>query len=166
VKKPDTPTIRQYQEGDRDQLYELVRNNFSEFISVGGRADTAHERAYFEHIVNIQNSGKGRVLVAADKARLLGFVCLLGPIVPTEQDDDSEPYAFMSDLYVHQSARCRGVGSSLVVGAEHLAGGMGIGKLALRVAANNDTARRFYDRHHYQEKFVVLSKEIRRIPPA
>jgi len=166
VKKPDTPTVRQYQEDDRDQLYELAQKNYTEFVLVGKRADAAHERTYFEHIVNIQNSGNGRLLVAEDKGRLLGFVCLLGPIVSTESEDDGEPYAFMSDLYVDESVRCSGVGSALAASVEDLAGSMGIGKLALRVAANNDTARRFYERHHYEEKFVVMSKEIRRKPPA
>jgi GNAT superfamily N-acetyltransferase len=158
--------IRQYQSSDRDQLFELAQENFAALTSTAKPLDAAQVRTYFDHIINIPNSGSGQLLVAEDGGQLFGFVCLLGPLAANEQEEDSEPYAFMSDLFVHKSRRRQGIGGALVSRAEELARDMGIGKLALRVAADEPIARRFYKRHHYEEKFVVLSKDVRRRHPA
>jgi GNAT superfamily N-acetyltransferase len=160
------PQIRQYQNSDRDQMFELAQENYAALTPASKPVDVTQARTYFEHIINIPNSGSGQLLVAEDGGQLLGFVCLLGPLAATEHEEDGEPYAFMSDLFVRESHRCQGIGGSLVSRVEDLACDMGIGKLALRVAADDPIARRFYSRHHYDEKFVVMSKDIRRTRPA
>lgn len=160
------PQIRPYQHSDRDQLFELARENYATLASAGEPVEAAQTRAYFYHIVSIPEKGNGQLLVAEDNGRLLGFVCLFGPIAANEQDEGGEPYAFMSDLFVHEANRRQGIGGLLVARVEELARDMGIGKLALRVAADNANARRFYARQRYDEKFVVMSKALRRKSPA
>lgn len=156
--------VRDYCDNDRERLFELARENYTGIVRSETPVDSGPVTAYFEHIVSIPGSGKGRLLVAEEDGQLLGFVCLLGPVAP-EQDTAGEPYAFMSDLYVREAARRHGVGKMLVERVEDLARDMGVGQLALRVAADNTGARRFYTRYHYDEKFIVMARDIKRKSP-
>ena len=159
--KPMT-TIRQYQASDESQLRDLAVQNYAALQPADAPADyeTAAISAYFRHIIEIQEKHTGCVLVAEKEKTLIGFVCLMGPIPPSSVETTEEPYAFMSDLFVSKAFRYQGVGTLLIRKAEDRARSMGIRKIALRVAANNETARKIYTANRYTENFVVMSKDL------
>ncbi|MFQ5643607.1 MAG: GNAT family N-acetyltransferase [Thiogranum sp.] len=155
-------TVRQYEPRDEQQLRAVARQNFIDQLqegSVAGAEDPA-ERAYLEHVIRIQEGGKGVILVAEQGGELIGFVCLSGPVGNQAEGERQDAYAFMSDLFVVPEYRNRGTGSRLVREIEQHAHAMGAGHVALRIAVGNDVSRRFYEKNRYREKFVVLSKGI------
>ena len=155
-------TIRQYQAGDESQLRKLAAQNYLSLQPAENRVDrqTAAVSAYFQHIIAIQQKHTGCVLVAEKDKTLIGFVCLMGPIPPSSGDSPTEPYAFMSDLFVTRACRHQGVGNLLIMKAEDQARSMGITKIALRVAADNEAARKIYTANRYVENFIVMSKHL------
>ena len=57
----------------------------------------------------------------------------------------------LSDLYVVESVRSRGIGSRLLDYAEELVQHRGAPQLALGVAVDNPRARSLYERHGFQD---------------
>ena len=154
--------VRCYETNDTQSLRDLAVQNYAEqyeAVDMGDRDDPA-QQAYVSHILQIQKSGKGIVLVAVQDESLIGFVCLLKPEVTTTDNSSESAYAYMSDLYVVPECRKQGAGSLLVRESEARAREMGATRIVLRVAADNEEVRRFYSRAEYQEKFVVMSKTV------
>jgi len=155
-------TVRLYDPQDEQQLREIASLNYTEQFQDIMPTDQNNPEllAYLAHMIQTQDSGKGIILLAEQKKRLTGFVCLLRPDNnPTENGCESA-YAFMSDLFVIPECRHQGVGSQLTMKLEEQAQMMGATNIALRVAAENEDARHFYIKEQYQEKFVVMSKEL------
>lgn len=155
--------VREYRPEDKQALRALAMQNYAALLPAGQSfdAEAREVRAYFEHILNIQDSGKGFVFVAEDNDSLLGFVCLLAPVNPVESGSDEAAYGFMSDLFVVPKRRRQGIATLLNAQVEKQMRTMGLDQLALRVVAGNAEAREFYHRENYNEQFVVLSKSIR-----
>jgi ribosomal protein S18 acetylase RimI-like enzyme len=160
--------IRLYRDGDRGQLRELAVLNYRTlFPSTDSRESAAALNHYVDHILSLSEKGTGQILVAEEAGRLVGFVCLQGPVLAGTLDNSGhESHGFMSDLFVAEDCRQRGIGALLLERVETLAEGQRIGKLVLRVAAGNEMARRFYHRRHYREEFLVMSKPLVRRTPA
>jgi len=156
--------VREYRVEDKPLLHSLAIQNYASLMPEGPSVETTADGAevYFEHILQMQGSGKGFVFVAEKNDDLLGFVCLLAPVNPVEGGSDEAPYGFMSDLYVVPEDRKQGIATLLNAQVEKQMLALGITQLALRVAANNTTAREFYRRTSYSEQFVVMSKKISR----
>lgn len=151
-------TVRLYEPQDEPQLRDIAYLNYTgQFQDTRPTAaDDPAVKAYLSHIVHIQQGGKGIVLVAEQDKKLTGFVCLLKP----ENGAGESAYAFMSDLFVVPECRKQGVGSQLTRALEEQARLMGATRVALRVEADNAASRSFYIKAHYQEKFLVMSKEL------
>lgn len=154
--------VRCYESGEAQQLRDLAAVSYAEQYGIAGTADSndPEQQAYVSHILQIQESGKGSVLVAVQDGSLIGFVCLLKPETTAAENGSEDAYAYMSDLYVVPEHRKKGAGSLLVREGEARACEMGATRIALRVAADNEVARRFYGKAEYQEKFVVMSKVV------
>lgn len=146
-------TVRKYEPRDEKKLRIVAIQNYAEQRQEARSIDPEDPAvlAYLQHIIQIQESGKGVILVAEQKKRLVGFICLLEP-------DNST--AFMSDLFVIPEYRNKGVGSLLTQMIEEQARAMGADYVALRVAADSTGSRGFYAKNQYQEKFVVMSKAL------
>lgn len=155
-------TVRQYESRDEQQLRAIAFQNYVEQLQEVQSTDpddpAAH--AYLEHIINMQVGSKGIILVAEQDQKLIGFVCLLGPSGGTPDKKSDAAYAFMSDLFVDPEYRNQGVGRQLIEKVEEQARTMGADNVALRVAVDNTGPRRFYTKNQYQEKFVVMSKQL------
>ncbi len=145
-------TVRQYESRDEDAFRRIATGNYTEQMKESESVTAEHPalQAYLEHLVAIQAGGKGRILVAEQGNKLVGFVCL--------QREDS--YVFMSDLYVTPKMRSQGIGTLLTDKSEEQARSMGADHVALRVEADNTGSRSFYNKKRYQEKFVVMSKSL------
>jgi GNAT superfamily N-acetyltransferase len=156
--------IREYRVEDKQCLHSLAMQNHATLTSEGQAVESSTDDAevYFEHILQIQGGGKGFVFVAEENDSLLGFVCLLAPVNPVEGGSDEASYGFMSDLFVVPDRRKQGIATLLNAQVEKQMRVLGITQLALRVAAKNAAAREFYRREDYSERFIVMSKQIRR----
>ncbi|VAW72895.1 hypothetical protein MNBD_GAMMA15-402 [hydrothermal vent metagenome] len=145
-------TVRHYKTQDEKEFRNIAAENYVE-QEKGNEADISAPsalQAYLEHVIEIQTSGKGLILVAEQENRLVGFVCL-------QFEND---YVFMSDLYVIPESRNQGIGSMLTEQLEEQASVKGATHIALKVEAGKTNAKSFYKNKHYQEKFVVMSKTL------
>ncbi len=152
--------VRKYESRDEQQLRVVAIQNYVEQLREDRSADAEDPavHAYLEHIVQMQESGKGVILIAEQEKKVIGFVCLSGPASTTADKGNEGAFAFMSDLFVVPEHRNEGVGSLLVQKIEERARAMGADNVALRVAVDNAGSRHFYMKNQYQEKFVVMSK--------
>jgi len=155
-------TVRLYQPQDEQQLRDIAILNYAEqFQDIRPTGpDEPELKAYLAHIMQTQESGQGIILLAEQKNRLIGFVCLLRPDNNAAESAGESAYAFMSDLFVIPECRHQGVGSQLTRELEEQARVMGATSIALRVAAENVGAHQFYINEQYSEKFVVMSREL------
>ena len=154
---------REYCRDDYQQWRELALGLYaSEHPSADPTgADAAAFDGFLNHLLGIQAKEEGHIFVAEQDGRLLGFVCLLAPVASAGLDDGGEAYAFLSDLFVHPDSRRTGVGRLLTEEAERQARRCGADRVALKVLAENAPARDFYRECEYQERFVVMSKQLK-----
>ncbi len=155
-------TVRLYRHRDEQQLRDIAVLSYTDQSSAAGSIDLDDPglQAYLAHIIQMSSSNKGAILVAEQDNRLIGFVCLLKPDIAVPANEGEGVYAFMSDLFVIPECRNQGVGTLLTRKLEEQARVMGAASVAMRVAAENQGARQFYVNKRYQEKFVVMSKEL------
>jgi len=155
-------TVRLYEPQDEQQLRDIASQNYAEQFDAikPDNPDNPEFHAYLAYIIQTQESGKGIILLAEQENRLIGFVCLLRPDNSAEENSSESGYAFVSDLFVVPECRHQGVGSQLTRKLEEQARVMGATNIALRVAAENEAARHFYINEQYQEKFVVMSRDL------
>ncbi|MFC6989137.1 GNAT family N-acetyltransferase [Haloplanus sp. GCM10025708] len=96
------------------------------------------------------------IRVAAD-AELVGFVTFR--LEPGRYQQSVTP-GVVSNLYVRPAARNDGVGAALLSAAETALADAGADVVTLEAMADNDDARRFYDRHGYSPHRVELRKSL------
>ena len=154
---------REYCQNDYQQLRELALGLYkSEHPSADPTgSDAAAFDGFLNHLLGIQAKEEGHILVAEQDGRLLGFVCLLAPVASAGLEEGGEAYAFLSDLFVRPDSRKTGVGRLLTEKAEREARRCGADRVALKVLAENVPARDFYREREYQERFVVMSKQLK-----
>ncbi len=100
----------------------------------------------------LQAAGKAVYLIAWRPGTPIGHVLL------EWEGTNEEPLAsnlkdcpILSDLFVVEDLRGRGIGSQLLRAVESLAGEHGYRQIALGVATNNPRAQALYERRGYQE---------------
>jgi len=116
--------------------------------------------AYLEGLRHRCGLYAGRLFVAEEEGRLIGFVSVLGACIPDSPDDGSTPFAYVDDLVVVEAYRGRGVGQALLRRAEAHATACGRSFLRLRVKGGNQPARDFYARAGFTEYEVELEKRL------
>lgn len=122
--------IRPAEQGDARQFSELNRR----FNGCAGRLGEHDERSE-------------KVIVAEIEGELVGFACVR--IVRSVCSDS--PSAELTELFVDEASRRRGVGAALASEAERIAWKSGCGELVLRTRSNNLEARALFDRCGYEE---------------
>lgn len=96
------------------------------------------------------------VLVALFQGQLAGFASLR--VIP--QIESARPHAELSDIFVDERFRRRGVGRALMSHAEGLARERGCARIHLTTDRWNDGARAFYRALGYSEFGVTLNREL------
>lgn len=157
-------STREYCQEDYLQLRELALEFYGTMHSAepAPGTESASFDEFFEYLMGIQSKVGGSILVAEQGDCLVGFVCLLAAITTPGADDIDDSYAFLSDLFVRSDWRRKGIGRMLTEKAERHAHRSGAGRIALKVLAENAIARRFYHQLEYQDRFVVMSKQLRK----
>ncbi|MFB6123357.1 MAG: GNAT family N-acetyltransferase [Haloferacaceae archaeon] len=96
------------------------------------------------------------VRVAVDD-ELVGFVVFY---LETGRYQQSTTAGVVSNLYVRPAARDEGVGAALLSAAEAALADAGADAVTLEAMADNDGARRFYERHGYAPHRVEFRKPL------
>src|SRR5262249_48849393 len=140
----------------RDCFIEL--QNDERRLDPGKPDGTTIAQAYLERMFARCRQWDGRVFVAEDAERLVGFVCVWARVPPDEPDDNSALYAHVSDLVVRAAYRRRGIGRQLLSAAEDYARARGAMCLRIGVSARNAAARNLYESAGFEDYKIELAK--------
>lgn len=128
----------------------------------------ADQRSYRSHLRAEENREQIReamarhvvtdgLRVARTADEIVGFVMFSMERGDFEQDDVR---GIVRNLYVEPSHRGRGVGSRLLEAAETALADAGAARISLEAMAENERARRFYERHGYAVHRVEFEKAV------
>ncbi len=137
------------------ELHEAVRP-FDRDLPPGEEIIEEH---FGELLARVRGSS-GRIFLAEEERRVIGYLCLFGAVQPEERDERPAQYGFMAELFVKEGYRNRGIGQELVRQAEAHARTLGGHKMELKVLARNEAARRFYESCGYTPRIVIMSKPL------
>ncbi len=153
---------RKYRPSDREQLRALVLGLHETMRPLDAELAPGAKviDAYFADLLTFRSKTHGAVFVAEREGRLVGYVCLFGQVPPDGADEIDRPHSYIADLYVCPDFRRQGVGAHLLKEAEQFARRLGVHRIELKVLAANRLARRFYRRHGYQDRTIVVSKRL------
>jgi ribosomal protein S18 acetylase RimI-like enzyme len=148
--------------GDDQILTELViaLQNYERQFDPGMPEGAAMVQSYVALMLARCAKWDGKVFVAEDSGRAVGFVCVWAHMPSDEPDDDPAGSAFVSDLVVEAACRHRGIGRALMSAAENYARARGARRIRLRVLARNTAARDFYKSMQYSERDMEMEKHL------
>jgi ribosomal protein S18 acetylase RimI-like enzyme len=95
------------------------------------------------------------IRVARAAGRIVGFVSFT---IEGSTFERSTTKGLIQNIYVEPDAREQGIGSRLLDRAESVLDAEGADVVSLEVMADNEAARRFYQRHGYDTHRVTLEK--------
>jgi ribosomal-protein-alanine N-acetyltransferase len=122
-------TLRDYEPRDFERLFEIDRAAFS--------ADLAYSRAELRSYLR---GPRCRTLIAEDEGVIVGFA--IGC-------PERAGFGHLVTLDVWPDRQREGLGSRLLLAIEELLATLGSRAVVLETAADEDGARRFYERHGY-----------------
>lgn len=158
-----TYLIREAEAGDRAALRAMV-GELHDQVKVYDKdlAETTEIlEAYMASLERrvAETEGAFYVAVGASHDDYLGYVCVLGCVLP-DADERPDTLAVVTDLYARESARGLGIGAGLLARAEEHGRARGASTLELNVLAKNGPARTFYERQGYYERVIVQAKRL------
>ena len=159
---PTATLIREYKAEDLRQV-EACIVELQDFciqidrLSANGRTVA---RKYLQHLLVQCAETDGRIFVAEHDKRVIGMVCVFGKMTSNAVDEEAYDYAYVSDLVVLAADRHRGLGRALLRRAEEYARSQGARLLKIGVHAPNKVARDLYISDGFQERIVLLQKEL------
>ena len=98
------------------------------------------------------------VLVAERQRKIVGYV--YAAIEPLSWKELRDECGFIHDLLVADVARRAGIGEALLEKAIEWLREQGLPRVVLGTAAQNDTARRVFDRRGFRETMVEMTLEL------
>ena len=105
-----------------------------------------------------RESGTEIILVAEVVGQFVGLACIqiLGSAL------FPEPWAELTELYVHPEHRRRGVGSALLEQAEKWAQARGANQMQVRTGEKNEAGKEIYRKHGYSIRpHLLLEKALK-----
>lgn len=154
--------IREYADRDSEQLEDC----FVELQEHERRLDDllaegrAVARRYLAHMFSRCAETEGRVFVADEGGRAVGFVCVWAKLRPRMIEEKEYEYAYVSDLVVLPGHRGRGLGRALLERAESHARARGAKILRIGVLARNEPARGLYRSLGFEERVIEMTKAL------
>lgn len=143
---------------DVDRLAELWVALAAEQRTHGAHLTAAPNRAVMREAL-AQHAVDHTCLVARDgpdEAAIVGFVSFA---IERDGLDRDVTRGLVHNLYVDPASRGRGVGTALLDAAEAALSAAGAERIALEAVADNDGARRFYERYGYAAHRVTYERE-------
>jgi len=151
--------IRDYQDGDAAALRQcvVVLQDAERAIDPRLLAGEVMADAYCKRIHVRCRETAGKIYVAEEDSRVVGFTTVLAREPFTELDDPPGHYALITDLVVLEPYRGRGIGRQLLRRAEAYARQAGATELRIGVLSGNHTARRLYLDVGFQPHLELLA---------
>ena len=155
-------TIRRAEPRDADALGRLgaalMRTHYAfdmrRFLEPGEGA----EEGYAEFLVSQLRDRESIVLVAERDGDIVGYV--FAAIEPLSWKDLRDECGFIHDLLVTDAARRSGVGESLLNAAIDWLREQEMPRVVLGTAAQNDTARRLFERRGFRPTMIEMTLEL------
>lgn len=154
--------IRHATPGDHDVLLSQLwgLNRYEHEIVGDRRTDRAGAvDSLAEALENVAQKD-GAVLVAELDGEIAGHLFMFFEMDDVYVREDLRRYAFISNLFVEEHARGKGVGQALMARAEEIAAAKGAKRLRLYVLAWNERARRVYETAGFSAYGVEMIKSI------
>ena|SRR5215207_7293971 len=154
--------IRAYRDEDAPRLRECfveLQEYERRMDALLAEGESVAER-YLEFLLARCAETRGRVFVAEDEGRVVGFVSVWAKMKSRAIEEREYEYAYVSDLVVLGTRRGRGLGRALLLRAEEHARGEGATLLRIAVLAKNEGARRLYERHGFEQRLLELTKTL------
>lgn len=115
---------------------------------------------YVEYILARCAETGGRVFVAEEGGRVVGFVSVWAKVKSRAIEEREYEYAYVSDLVVLDGHRGRGLGRALLDRAEQHARAEGATLLRIAVLARNAGARALYEGFGFEPRLLELTKSL------
>lgn len=168
-----TAVIRTAREDDRDALVEqfLALNRYEEPIAGNRRTDRDGAVACLDAALARVAEAGGATLVAERDGRVVGHAVVVFETDAPFVREELRPYACVTELFVREELRGRGIGTALLEAAEAVAAARGLRRLTIGVLAGNARTAALYARLGFTPHAVEMEKPVRgadggRPPPA
>ncbi len=90
----------------------------------------------------------------------MGYVAVNAKVTNDEPDEYNYEYAYISDIFVSETQRGKGVGKQLLAEAERFVRENGAQWLRIGVLGVNDGAHRLYQSLGFKPREIVLEKNL------
>jgi GNAT superfamily N-acetyltransferase len=118
---------------------------------------TADAGGYARFLESQLDDDDSVVMIAEQRGRIVGYV--YAAIEPLSWKELRDECGFIHDLLVSDDARGRGVGESLLDAAIQWLDERGMPRVVLGTAAQNETARRLFERRGFRPTMVEMTLE-------
>lgn len=102
----------------------------------------------------------GVLFLAEEEGQVVGFAICEREVGASPTWEWPPDFLAIVDLIVLPEHRGKGIGDALIAAAEAEARKLGVAALDLNMAATNDSARRFYERHGFRTDLVTMRKPL------
>jgi ribosomal protein S18 acetylase RimI-like enzyme len=100
----------------------------------------------------------GAIYVAEVQSQLVGFICVYARLPFEDLADPPGEHAYITDVYVHEDWRRRGIAQAMLARAEQHARERGASELRIGVLAGNAAARALYRGAGFEARTEMLGK--------
>ena len=120
--------------------------------------NTADAAGYARFLASQLGDDDSVVLVAEQRDRIVGYA--YAAIEPLSWKDLRDECGYIHDLLVADAARGRGAGEGLLNAAIEWLQERGMPRVVLGTAAQNDTARRLFERRGFRPTMIEMTMEL------
>lgn len=158
--------IREYIPKDRTQIMRLMIEFGSYLTPIDPMSRVSFAKdgeVYFtDKLLHEVETKNGKVFVAEDNDKVIGFIGGYIEEQSKEELMESKPAkpGVISEFFVTQTHRKGGIGSKLIATMEEYLKQQGCSFVRLEVFGPNIQAREFYSKRGYQERSVIVSKDL------
>lgn len=159
----DNFQIREFEERDREAIGEMVKElqEFERLIEADRLDEDEVLEMYTERILDTVLKEGGKIWIAEAKDEVVGFVFV--EVVRNEEEllTSLKEYGYVSDLFVTETFRNKGLATALLKKVEGWAREKGLKMMKVESLASNMAAVGLYRKVGFREYEVVLVKEVK-----
>jgi len=122
-----------------------------------------YRNKYFDFMLHDCNLYEGKIFIAEEENQILGFIA---GYVEQYEERDTLDYScpkkgIVAELIVSKKTRSKGVGNLLISQLEDYFKSINCEFIQIDVFAYNEIAKKFYQKHNYEERMITLFKTIK-----
>ena len=139
-------TIRTAKPADRPGVVELIHllNCYEAPLTRDRRIERSAAEEYYRALMGRIANQQGRLILAEADRTLIATLALVVQDDHLFVRDDVRRHGLVTDLFVREEWRGRGVGSAMLAEAERLTRAAGLSRLSITVVEGNGNAERLY----------------------